>query len=95
MLEELKLAAFGTGQNAATLSHPCMVSPALLRNSQKVAKDTKERTLLRVPRYGGQAGGAHRAPMLERLTQSQLFRLESGGLRRQQWLSLCVLRDLL
>jgi hypothetical protein len=72
-----------------------MVTTALLRISQKVAKDTKERTLLRAPRYGGQAGGARRAPMLERLTESLLFRLESGGLRRQQWLSLCVLCDLL
>jgi hypothetical protein len=72
-----------------------MVTTALLRILQKVAKDTKERTLLRAPRYGGQAGGARRAPMLECLTQSQLFRLEPGGLRRQQWLSLCVLRDLL
>jgi hypothetical protein len=72
-----------------------MVTTALLRILQKVAKDTKERTLLRVPRYGGEAGGAHRAPMLERLTLSLLFRLESGGPRRQQWLSLCVLCDLL
>jgi hypothetical protein len=32
---------------------------------------------------------------LDRLTQSLLFRLESGGLRRQQWLSLSVLRGLL
>ncbi|MFT5474439.1 MAG: hypothetical protein ACI856_002780 [Kiritimatiellia bacterium] len=28
--------------------------------------------------------------MLERLTLFLLFRLESGGPRRQQWLSLCV-----
>ena len=46
-----------------------MVTTALLRILQKVAKDTKERTLLppthsvlrrtsRAPRYGGQAGGA-------------------------------------
>jgi hypothetical protein len=69
-----------------------MVTTALLRILQKVPKDTKERTLLRAPRYGGQAGGA---PMLERLTLSLLFRLESGGPRRQQCLSLCVLRDLL
>ena len=75
-----------------------MVSTALLRISQKITKlvqpkagDTKKRTLLRAPRYGGQAGGARRAPMLERLTLSLLFRLESGGLRRQQWLSLCIL----
>jgi hypothetical protein len=33
-----------------------MVSTAQLRIQQKVAKDTKERTLLRAPRYGGQAG---------------------------------------
>ncbi|MFT5240342.1 MAG: hypothetical protein ACI9X0_001315 [Kiritimatiellia bacterium] len=72
-----------------------MVTTARLRNSQKVAKDTKERTLLRVPLYGGQAGGARRAPMLERLTQSLPFPVEPGGPRRQQWLSLCVLRDLL
>jgi hypothetical protein len=81
--------------NAATLSHPCKVTTARLRISQKVAKGTKERTLLRAPRYGGQAGGAHWAPMLDRLTQSLLFRLEPGGLRRQQWLSLSVLRGLL
>ncbi|MFT7490179.1 MAG: hypothetical protein ACI9OU_002589 [Candidatus Promineifilaceae bacterium] len=35
-----------------------MVSTAQLRIQQKVAKDTKERTLLRAPRYGGQAGEA-------------------------------------
>jgi hypothetical protein len=54
MLEELKLAAFRSVPNAATLSHPCMVTTALLRISQKVAKDTKERS-----------GGARRAPKLE------------------------------
>jgi hypothetical protein len=33
--------------NAATLSRPCMVTTALLRNSQKIAKDTKEGSFLR------------------------------------------------
>jgi hypothetical protein len=59
-----------------------MVATVRLRISQKIAKGTKERTLFRAPRYGGQVDGAQRAPLAAVVESLRPSRPSVIGVRR-------------